>query len=59
MVNLKFYNVGKGYNIMEKEIYYTPYLFVLVAKTEEVICTSADTDFPFEDGGYGDDIFDD
>ena len=44
---------------MEKEIYYTPYMSVLMTKREDVICASADTDIPFNDDVYGDDIFND
>lgn len=46
---------------MERKIYYTPYMFVLLKKQEDVICTSADTDIPFipsDDDVLGDDIFD-
>lgn len=43
---------------MEKEVYYTPYISVLMTKREDVICTSADTDIPFFDDVYGEDIFD-
>lgn len=56
-----FYNSRKGYKRMERKIYYTPYMFVLLKKQEDVICTSADTDIPFipsDDDVLGDDIFD-
>lgn len=32
---------------MEKVIYYTPEMFLLIIEREDVLCTSADTDVPF------------
>lgn len=42
---------------MKKEIYYTPDIDVLMMNWEDVICTSADTDIPFDFDETGDDIF--
>lgn len=43
--------------MMEKTVYHTPYMSVIIKKREDVICTSADTDIPFELDGMGNDIF--
>lgn len=46
---------------MEKKIYHTPYMSVLMLEQENVVCASADTDIPFapsDDDVLGDDIFD-
>ena len=51
---------------MEKKIYYTPYMSALMMNQEDVICSSADTDIPFDTpdtdvpfelDGMGNDIF--
>ena len=37
----------KGYDEMEKRIYHTPYVSVIINEQEDVICASGDTDVPF------------
>ena len=41
------WNRRKGQCRMEKVIYYTPEMFLLIIEREDVLCTSADTDVPF------------
>lgn len=52
--------------MLEKTVYYTPYMSILIKKQEDIICTSADTDIPFgtpdtdvpfDLDGMGNDIF--